>query len=133
MTVLVCLSLCLFLAGGGQYSYAADVPGNVTLTLPRTPAHNEAVRVVVSVGILPPDAMIVVRTMDGEIAGSVSPFGVRRGQPAGVYMIPLPETAIKQGKVSLILELEQKDGGVVRAPTAQELLGVELVYIPITR
>ncbi|NEP13866.1 MAG: hypothetical protein F6K14_27435 [Symploca sp. SIO2C1] len=132
LTFLVCASLCLLLTVGIPYSHAADVAGEITLALPRTPAHDEAVRVVISAGILPRGASIVVRTLDGKIAGSVSPFGIRPGQPAGRYTIPLPKTALKEGKVSLVLELHRQYAEEVRAPSTEEFLGAELVYTPIT-
>ncbi|EGJ34404.1 MULTISPECIES: hypothetical protein [Moorena] len=131
-TLVIFASLCLFLGGGIQYSHAADLAGQVTLALPRTPAHDEAVRVRISAGVLPRRSSIVVRSMDGRILGTVSPFGVRPGQPSGVYTIPLPERVLKDGKVSLVLQLKQKGAKGVRAPSAEEFLGAELVYIPIT-
>ena len=131
-TLVVCLSLCVFLAGGLRYTNASDVVREVTLTLPRTPAHDEAVRLIISAGVLPHGSSIIVRTMDGEIAGVVSPFGIRPGQPAGSYTIALPNTALKDGKVSVKLEVKQEGIEEVRPPNEQELLGAELVYIPIT-
>ena len=132
LAFLVCLGLCLVLVDSSAYSQAANVAGQVTLTMPRTPNADEAVRVELTVGVLPRDASIVVRTMDGEIAGAVSPFGVKPGEPAGVYTIPLSEAVLRDGEVSLMLELEQKNVEEVRAPSEDEFLGAELVYIPAT-
>ncbi|MGK7893238.1 MAG: hypothetical protein AB4372_06305 [Xenococcus sp. (in: cyanobacteria)] len=129
-TFLLCASLCLFLAGGGAYSQAADFTKQVTLTVPHPPAVNEALRLKVSVGALPPGANIIVRTQDGKIAGTVSPFGSTARLSGGVYTIPLSEDAVQDGEVSLVLQLEQ--GGKVRAPSEEEFLGIELYYIPIT-
>src|SRR4051812_14755948 len=65
-----------------------------TRELPREVAKGEAVRAMVSVGTLRRGEKIVVRTSSGEIAGSVSPFGIKPGQKAGIYPIPVPHNAI---------------------------------------
>ena len=130
LTFITCASLCLVLAGGNAYSQGADLSRQVMLTVPHAPAVNEALRLKVSVGALPRGANIVVRTQDGKIAGTVSPFGSTARLSGGVYTISLSEEALQDGEVSLVLQLEQ--GGKVRAPSEEEFLGIELYYIPIT-
>jgi hypothetical protein len=101
----------------------------MTLTLPRPPAAGEAVRVHVVAGVLPRGARVVVRLPDGQVAGSATPYGVRAGQPAGEYIIPLPKEATRTGKVKLCLAVEEK--GTTRAPKKGEIRKVELVTVPV--
>lgn len=103
-----------------------------TLTLPHAPARHEAVWLRVVAGKLPPGARLIVRTSDREIVGSVAPFGVRPGQEAGVYTIPLPESAVANGKLSLSIELEDRAARAVRAPTPQEVKELSLVLVPVS-
>lgn len=126
-------AICFVLLGGTHAS-AAGAPQThktVTVTLPRAAASNEAVAVRISAGVLPDGARIIVRLPSGEIAGSVTPYGVRTGQKAGIYTIPLPQHAVANGTVTLHLELGEKRGEP-RAPTEQEVEKVEVVYVPVS-
>jgi hypothetical protein len=55
----------------------------------------------------------------------VSPFGVRTGQDAGTYPVPVPKAAIRDGRLSIRLTISQP-GGPPRAPTGEEVRGVKL-------
>ncbi len=127
----VCVLAILFLCMEGCCSQPATSERMLTLTLPHAPSANEAIRAVVTVGVLPRNARIVVRLADGEIAGTISPFGIRSGRKAGVYMIAIPNGAAVHGKVTLRLELVQKNAET-RAPTMVEVEDVKLTLIPVT-
>ena len=101
------------------------------LPLPRAAAPGEMLVARVTVGPLKPHQRIIVRTRSGEIAGTVSPFGAQARQNSGVYTIPIPDTAVKDGHVRLLLQVEQKDAPT-RAPTVEEVRSLELAYMPVT-
>jgi hypothetical protein len=102
------------------------------LPLPRAALSSEMLVARITVGPLKPHQRIIVRTRSGEIAGTISPFGAQARQTSGIYTIPIPDSAIKDGHVRLLLQLEQKDAPT-RAPTAEEVLGITLTYIPATK
>jgi hypothetical protein len=105
--------------------------GAMTLTLPRTPAPDEAVHLNVKVGRLPSGARVIVRTSKGEIVGAISPFGAVAREHGGTYVIPVPRDAVQDGKVSLQLEVQEK-GTSARVPTGDEVQSVTLALAPIT-
>ena len=88
------------------------------LPLPRSAAPGEELVARVSVGPLKAHQRIIVRIRNGEIAGTVSPFGAQARQGPAVYTIPLPAGAAKDGVVRLLLELVEKNAPA-RAPTAR--------------
>jgi hypothetical protein len=83
------------------------------------------------VGPLKPHLRIIVRIRNGEIAGTISPFGAQARQGPAVYTIPLPASARKDKEVRLLVEVEQK-GAETRAPTSEEIQRIELAWIPVT-
>lgn len=101
------------------------------LPLPRTANPGEMLVARISVGPLKAHQRIIVRIRNGKIAGTVSPFGAHARQGTGVYTIPLPVGAVRDGQVRLLLELVEKDAPA-RAPTADEVREVTLAYIPVT-
>jgi hypothetical protein len=101
------------------------------LPLPHAAAPGEALVARVSVGPLKAHQRIIVRVRNGEIAGTVSPFGAQARQGPAVYTIPLPAGAAKDGEVRLLLELVEKNAPT-RAPTAEEVREITLVYMPVT-
>jgi hypothetical protein len=117
-------------ADGPQHEVAN---GTVTLELPRSPAAGEAICVRITVGVLPRNARIVVRLGNGEIVGTVAPYGVRPNQKAGVYTIPIPTKAAVNGKMSLRLEVEEKSAAIARAPTQAEVEDARLAFVRVTR
>jgi hypothetical protein len=126
------LFLLAMLAGCPGYLSAAARQQVYELPLPRAIGPGEALAARVTVGPLKPNERIVVRTGNGEIAGSISPFGAQARQSPGVYTIPLPDTAAHGGEVRLLVEVERKNTEP-RAPTADEVRHIDLVYISVTK
>ena len=72
---------------------------------------------------------IIVRIRNGEIAGTISPFGAQERQEPAVYTIPLPAGAVKDGIARLLVEVERKTAeparprakksGISRSPMSQ--------------
>lgn len=100
--------------------------------MPRAREADESVAVRVTVGSLAKGARIMVKTSDGEVAGTVVPFGVLPGQPPGAFMVPVPLKAVKDGKLTLHFEVEEKSGGATRPPTKEEVRAAELVLVPVS-
>jgi hypothetical protein len=109
----------------------ATAPGTIELTLPRPVGPDEAVWLQVRTGALA-GAEIHVRTSDGELLGTVSPFGGRRDQGGVTYTIPVPKAAIRDGRIRLRLDVHAPDGPA-RAPRPGEVEDVTLIYVPVTR
>lgn len=103
-----------------------------TLTLPREPEVGEDLTASVFIGTLPKEAEVILRTDDGEIAGAIAPFGTIPGRKAGQQAVPIPRSAVKDGKVVLRMEVHEP-GKEVRPPTASEVEGAELLLVPVTR
>jgi len=101
------------------------------LPVPRAAEVGESLVARVSVGPLKPHLRIIVRIRNGEIAGTVSPFGNQARQGPAVYTIPLPTAAVKDGEVRLLLEVVEKDAPT-RAPTSEEVRNITLAYIAVT-
>jgi len=106
--------------------------GAVELALPRDAAADEAVWLQVHAGVLPRGAEILISTHDGTLVGTVSPLIIPYGEDAGTYTVPLPDTAIANGRVRLRLAVEVP-GAPARAPKSGEVQSVDLMYVPIAR
>lgn len=117
------LALMALLAPQGS---AAQAPGQgeIMLTLPRPVGAGETAFVEVQVGAIGRGQRVEVATAAGRSLGVISPFGVRAGQDAGSYTVPIPAEAICDGRVALRLTIRQ--GETARAPTADEVRGVKL-------
>jgi hypothetical protein len=113
-------------------SLAAAKQQIYNLPLPKAAGSGEALVARVSVGPLKPHERIIVRTGNGEIAGTISPYGAQARQSGAVYTIPIPASGAKDNEVRLLVEVERK-GAETRAPTAQELLDIKLVWVPVTK
>jgi len=126
------MTLCL--AASSLSAPAAELAGEgaVDLALPRAADADEAIWLQVNVGMLPPGAQLEIRARSGELLGAVSPFAVPRGQAAGAYLVPLPESVITDDRVELRLVL-RRPGAAPRPPRAGEVEEASLVYVPITR
>ncbi len=135
MTSWIALTLGIALAACGhgrpEGPPAAAELMSLTLEVPRLPAANEVVWARIEVGALPPGARLVVRTTDGGIAGTVAPFGPV-GREGGVYTIPLPQEAIADGKVTLILGVLEDLASEARPPLEGEVGSVELILVQVT-
>ena len=100
-------------------------PGRVVnLVLPRTLSANEVVWIELKLGAIGRGAEIELETKSGKTLGVVSPHGIRSGDEAGTYTIPVPPDAISNKRLSLRLILTQ--GRAKRAPTTKEVKSVRL-------
>ena len=98
----------------------------MTLVLPHPPGPGEIVWLEVEVGPIQRGQEIDVTTASGQELGVISPFGVRAGQSAGTYTLPMPANVFHDGRVSVRLTSSQF-GAPPRAPTAQEVRSVKLI------
>lgn len=112
-------------------STAGAAASTLTLVLPRPPAPDEAVHLILKVGRLPRDARVVVRTDTGEIVGTIRPFGPSAREQGGTHVMAIPPEAVKDGKVSLVLQVEEKETGA-RVPTKEEVQSVTVALTPVT-
>jgi hypothetical protein len=99
---------------------------DMTLTLPHPLAAGEIAWLEVQVGPIGRGQEIDVTTAAGQALGTISPFGVRAGQDAGTYPLPVPADAIRNGRLSVRLTITQF-GAPPRAPTPQEVRSVKLI------
>ena len=98
----------------------------MTLVLPHPPGPGEIVWLEVEVGPIQRGQEIDVTTASGQELGVISRFGVRAGQSAGTYTLPMPANVFHDGRVSVRLTISQF-GAPPRAPTAQEVRSVKLI------
>jgi hypothetical protein len=111
---------------------AAAPAGDRTLVLPHALSAGETAWIEVQVGPVAHGREIDVTTDNGLNLGTISPFGVRFGQDAGTYTLPVPPDAIRNGRVSIRLTISQP-GGPPRKPTPQEVKGVAVKIAPAPR
>jgi hypothetical protein len=129
---LAALALFAHLALNGNAALAQDAARSMTLDLPRALAAGETAFIEVQVGPIGRGRTIEVTTASGQPLGTVSPFGVRTGQDAGTYPLPVPQDAIRDGRLSIRLTISQP-GGASHAPTADEVRSVKLGVGPAPR
>lgn len=96
----------------------------MTLTLPHALRAGETVWLLVEVGAIGRE-QIELTTRAGRPLGTISPFGIRSGQVAGTYSVPIPVDALKDGRLALNLSLTQ-GGSALRAPTTKEVKSVRI-------
>ena len=120
VTVLFSLAL-LFQTSGGQQGQGRVV----NLVLPREVSAQEAVWVELKLGVLATGTEIDVETTEGKSLGTISPHGIRPGNEAGTYILPVPADAITDKRLSVLLTLKQPDSSK-RSPTAKEVKNVRL-------
>lgn len=100
-------------------------PGRVVnLVLPRALSANEVVWIELKLGAVQRGAEIEIETRSGKTLGVVSPHGIRSGDEAGTYIVPVPPDAISKKRLSLRLTLNH--GRAKRAPTTKEVKRVRL-------
>jgi hypothetical protein len=128
----VALALLAHLALNGNAALAQDAAQSMTLQLPHPLAANETAFIEVQLGPVGRGRAIEITTAAGQPLGTVSPFGVRTGQDAGTYPVPVPKDAIREGRLSIRLTISQP-GGSARAPTADEVRSVKLGVAPAPR
>ena len=108
---------------------SGDTGQEVTLMLPHALHADETAWLEVSVGVLRHDKEIHITTPSGQPLGTISPFGIRTGQEAGTYTVPLPADAISGDRVTLRLSL----GNEQRPPTAREIKNIKVKVTGATR
>ena len=101
----------------------------VNLVLPRNLNEGEGLAVELKLGVIERGDEIQVETISGKLLGVISPYGIRSGNEAGTYTIPVPAEAISNNRVSLRIILDRHSHGK-RAPTAQEVRSVKLKITP---
>jgi hypothetical protein len=112
---------------------AQQVPGRVvTLALPHALRVGETAWLEVKVGVIERGEEIEIQTMAGQPLGTISPFGIRSGQPNGTYTVPVPPGAIANDHVSLRLLIDQS-GHAQRGPTVKEVSRVRVKIMSATR
>jgi hypothetical protein len=97
----------------------------MTLALPHALRRGETAWLLVEVGAIGHD-QIQLMTQDGRPLGTLSPFGVRSGQAAGIYTVPVPTEALNDGWLALRLSVTQS-GHAPRAPTTEEVKSLRLL------
>lgn len=102
------------------------------ISLPRALKAGERVLLEVRVGAIGSGREVVLRTADGRLIGTVSPHGIRPGNAAGTYVVPLPpETlahTVRDGRLRLRILIEGA-GAAARPVRADEVLGVRAVIV----
>ena len=103
----------------------------LVLTPSRAADTHEAIWLKVTVGPLPRGSRLNVTDEDGKLVGTISPFGAGVGQTSVDYTLPLPKSDASGGPVRLRMEMATP-GAAARQPTPSEVLGVQLVYVPVS-
>ena len=101
----------------------------VTLAMPHALRAGEAVWIELKVGSIARGAEIEISTTAGQFLGVVSPFGIRSGEDAGTYTVPVPPNAISDNRLCLRLTLKTENNEK-RAPTTKEVREVRLKIVP---
>lgn len=103
----------------------------LVLTPSRAADPHEAIWLEVTVGPLPRGSRLSVTDEDGKLVGTIIPLGAGVGQTSLDYTLPLPKSDASGGPVRLRMEM-LKQGDASRPPTPSEVLGVQLVYVPVS-
>ena len=91
----------------------------LTLTLPQDAKAGEPVDLHVTLGVLPARAQVHVRSVaDGSTLATIYPFGRTAGEDAGTFVVSIPTTAAKDGKLEVKFEIEA--GGATRPATTPD-------------
>jgi hypothetical protein len=96
----------------------------INLVLPRDLEAADSVWLEVKLGAIPRGAEIEIETTSGKMLGVISPHGIRSGDEAGTYSVPVPPEAISGKRLSLRLTLSYV--GRKRAPTLKQVKSVRL-------
>jgi len=124
----VALALLELLAHHAEAAMAQETARVMTLVLPRPLAKGSLAWIDLQLGRLGPGQEIDVTTATGRNLGTISPFGMRVGQDAGTFTLPVPADAIVDGRLTIRLAVTQS--GAARAPTPEEVRGVTLKVAP---
>jgi hypothetical protein len=106
--------------------------GHHEVALTRTPAAGERVVLEVELGVIGSGREVVLRTWDGLLIGTISPYGIRPGNAAGTYAVPVPPEALRRalrdGRLRLQFLIETA-GVAARPVRADEVRSVRAVLI----
>lgn len=97
-----------------------------TLTLPHPLKAGASAWLQVQVGTLAAGQRVRVTTLAGEPIGTISPFGPAQRQGGGIYSLPVPPDAIRDGALTVRVTVTQSNAPP-RAPTATELESLKLL------
>ncbi|HKP05423.1 MAG TPA: hypothetical protein VJU77_18890 [Chthoniobacterales bacterium] len=106
-----------------RFAGAADWR-EVDSILPRALEAGETAFIQVQVGTLARGKEIEVTTTSEHELGVISPHGIRTGQEAGIYTLPVPSEFIVNGHIIVRLSLSYR--GAHRAPTNEEVKSVRV-------
>ncbi|HWD25696.1 MAG TPA: hypothetical protein VG387_00925 [Rhizomicrobium sp.] len=73
----------------------------VTLVLPQPLHAGQAVWLECRLGVVLPGRRVEVTTASGHLLGAISPHGIRHGQAAGTYTLPVPPAEIAEGRLTV--------------------------------
>jgi hypothetical protein len=121
--------LVIALIGPLTSTLAAEESRIVELATPRPPGHGEAVQLQVTTGPLPQGARLTVVTEEGEILGAVAPFGRPHDRGSTTATVPVPRSAVGDGRLRLRLEVIEP-GAPPRPPRPDEVKRLDLVLVP---
>jgi hypothetical protein len=99
---------------------AAQDSRMIELSAPRALRSGESVEIEVTTAPLPRGARLVVMTEQGEVLGVVTPFNVPGTGTGSTATVPVPRTAMTDGRLRLRLQLIEQ-GAAPRAPRADEV------------
>lgn len=103
----------------------------IDLALSRPPAAGERLLLEVDAGVLAAGEEIVLRTLDGQLIGTVSPHGIRSGEAAGTYPVPVPAALLPTMRDGRRLRLRATIERAGRAPVPAHPLRVRATLAPL--
>src|SRR5262245_43777834 len=117
--ILLILALIASLTGLLMSACAAQESRTIELSAPRALRAGESIELQVATGPLPRGSRLVVMTEQGEILGVVTPFNVPGTERGATATIPVPRTAMSDGRLRLRLQVVEQ-GAVPRAARTDE-------------
>jgi hypothetical protein len=101
----------------------------IELAAPRPLNRGESIQVQIKTGPLPRGARLTLMTERGEILGAVTPFGPSGERDGSTATVPIPRTAMSDGRLRLQLQVTAP-GMSPRPPRADEIRGLDVVLSP---
>ena len=126
------LAACAHTAAPHAMSAHDEDSGLQEIALPRTPVAGERAVLEVELGAIGSGQEIVLRTSDGLLIGTISPHGIRPGNAAGTYVVPVPPEALQRALRDSRLRLRfliETSGIAARPARENEVLNVQAVLI----